>query len=156
MSGLNPSKRVALIAVMAALGIALLGEGTAKACGSKPERVKLSCCMAAAASSCGGCCSEGGATRSESTGTHEARLSPQGGSRLASPVRNCECRSQAPAAPTSKHESDERTQRVDDLVTELLAADAEAKPSRRPPTHVGRFLAPSRTPLYLRVSRLLI
>lgn len=156
MSGPMPKARLPWIAVMAVFGVALMGQGTAGACESRPGSVQKACCTGAVPGSCGGCCDQAGAAPESATAPLEGRLSREAGSGLASPAPSCECRSQAPTVPYSKHETEESTRRGDQVVTPLLPSDAEATPSKRPLAHIARLSSSPRTPLYLRVSRLLI
>lgn len=151
-----PKTRLPWIAVMAVFGLALLGHGTAGACEAKAGSVQKACCMGALPGSCGGCCDPAGAAPKSASASFGIRLSHEAGSRLASPASSCECRSQPPTVPYSKHETEERTQRADQVATPLLLSDAEAAPPKRPLSHTARLSSSSRTPLYLRVSRLLI
>ncbi|WP_337175080.1 hypothetical protein [Paludisphaera sp.] len=156
MSSSIPKFRLPVIAVMAVVGVAFLGQGTAQACGTNPVAQKKACCTGGPTMGCAGCCDAGPARSNDSQASHEETLDGRFAPNVTVPARNCECRAEAPAAPTSKRESENRTNRGDKGRAELVSLasmDARLVP---PSPWFDLHFPPQRTPLYLRVSRLLI
>lgn len=156
MSSSIPKFRLPVVAVMAVLGVALLGQGTAQACGTNPVAQKKACCTGGPTTGCVGCCDTGPAQPDVEPAAHDERLDERAALNASVPAMNCECRSEAPAAPASKRESENRTERSDKGRADLVSlAPVDARPVPASPW-IDLHLPPQRTPLYLRVSRLLI
>ena len=151
MSSNRPLVRWLWVALVAITGL-FSAVGEASACSTQPPR---SCCAGSASRSCG--CCPGGATHSPRSTTD--RLSPpvraQAEARI--PGYTCECRSQDPAAPGPNKESRSHQERSDEGRIDTLAlafAPTAALTARAHP--VSHPLDPPKSPLYLRVARLLI
>ena len=158
MLALLPKLRLPWLALVAILGVALLGQGTAQACGSGQVAAKRSCCRVEAPTGCGGCCDTSASKSTDSVSTYDQEGVAKSLARpLAAPSRHCECRSQEPTAPTSSKPESERIQRAAENGTEAappIAQDSRLLRAFRRTALAGQF--PARTPLYLRVSHLLI
>jgi len=156
MSSITHKLSLPWVASLAILGLALFGQGTAEACGTNQAQATRACCSTGPSAGCGGCCDPVEDRTSDQVAPAAGDVHLVELANASVPARSCECRSQTPAAPTSKHESEEHTQRANDLVAESLAVAVRVPPSKRSSYGLDRLSSSPRTPLYLRVSRLLI
>lgn len=150
--------RALLIALGAIAGMLSLADA-ASACSTKAGRAPRACCVNRPSSECG-CCGEyqtppASARRSQVLAlvSSPARVLSQ----APSPSPTCECRADEPVAPSERPAPRTTTDRSDVQVNGTLAG---VTPTVRPFPALGHLGLPnessSRSPLYLRTSRLLI
>ena len=154
MTRLGHQLRFPLVAFAAIVGtLSLFGE--ASACGMKAApKVARSCCVKRTLSACGCCVPDQGL----STPATGQRLVARGdtGVALAASQQGCECHLQEPAAPARKTEpvsTETVTER--DLATQVACVYQERRLAVFTPG-AARLIKSPKTPLYLRISRLIL
>jgi hypothetical protein len=145
---------IALAAVLGMLSVA----GGASACEAKRATKALpSCCVGGPSGTCGGCCGPAEA-EAPAVPTAVGRSVEPAAIEIghAVPSRSCECRSDEPAPLAPRLEPRPSPGRPDHDRASVVAFSFEGCGAAGSIPPVARVSGPPHTPLYLRMSRLLI
>jgi hypothetical protein len=148
--------RLAWVAVAAIMGmLSVAGDASASTADVAPRGDIRSCCAEGRCTVC--CCKPAEAPPRPRPADRSAALPSKGGD-IAAPARPCECRSSEPATPAPKPESRSSEGRGDQARGEPVDPALDAGPP--PAATFARLILPTssppKSPLYLRIARLLI